>query len=127
MIENEFPPEFKVDESQIAIDFDGVIHDFDKGWYDGTCYGDVITGARESLKELSEHYNIIIFSSKCRPDRPLVGGKTGLELVNNWLEDKDLMKYVDYVTYEKPRAEFYIDDKALRFENNWKEILKRVL
>ena len=121
------PPGFEHEQKNIAIYFDGVIHNFDRGWYDGTCYGDVISGARESLQELSKHYNIVVFSSKCRPDRPLVKGKTGLELVNNWLEEKDLMQYIDYVTYEKPRAEFYIDDKALRFENNWEEILKRVI
>ena len=121
------PPGFEHEQKNIAIDFDGVIHNFDKGWYDGTCYGGVIDGSREALEELSQHYNIVIFSSKCRPDRPLVDGKTGLELVNEWLKEKDLIKYVDYVTYEKPRAEFYIDDKAVNFDRNWNEVLKRVL
>ena len=54
MIENEFPPNFKVDEKQIAIDFDGVIHTFDKGWYDGTCYGKPIEGSLEAIKKLSD-------------------------------------------------------------------------
>lgn len=121
------PPGFEHEQKNIAVDFDGVIHTFDKGWYDGTCYGDLIDGAADAIKKLSDKYNVIIFSSKCRPDRPLVNGKTGLELVSEYLEDKGLLDYIDYITYDKPRAEFYIDDKAIRFENNWQEILKRVL
>ena len=39
-----------------------------------------------------------------------------------WLEKYDISKCVDEVTAEKPRAEYYIDDKGIRF-NNWKETL----
>ena len=34
--------------------------------------------------------------------------------------------YVSEITHEKPRAKFYIDDKAIEFSNNWKEILTRL-
>jgi hypothetical protein len=117
------PPGFENELRNLAIDFDGVVHTFDKGWHDGTCYGDPIDGSLEAIESLSKDYNIIIFSAKVRPDRPLVGGQTGKELVQEWLEKHNVMQYVDDITHEKPRAEYYIDDKAIRFENNWKEIL----
>tara|TARA_R100000353_G_scaffold80292_1_gene60503 strand:+ start:299 stop:691 length:393 start_codon:yes stop_codon:yes gene_type:complete len=120
------PPGFENELKNIAVDFDGVIHTFDKGWHDGTCYGEPIEGSLEALKNLSTNYNVIIFSAKVRPDRPLVNGKTGKQLVKDWLEKYDVMQYVDDITYEKPRAEYYIDDKAIKFENNWKDILGEV-
>ena len=49
------------------------------------------------------------------------------ELVEGWLEKYDVLQYVDDITYEKPRAEYYIDDKGIKFDNNWDEILKEVL
>ena len=100
---------------------------FDKGWHDGTCYGEPIDGSLEALKQLSNKWNIIIFTAKARPDRPLVNGKTGIELVEEWLEKHDVLQYVDDITWEKPRAEYYIDDKGIKFENNWIEILQEVL
>jgi 5'(3')-deoxyribonucleotidase len=64
----EVPPGFESDLNNIAIDFDGVIHTFDKGFHDGTCYGDPIEGSLEAIKKLSEKYNIIIFTAKAKPD-----------------------------------------------------------
>ena len=121
------PPGLEGELKNIAVDFDGVIHTFDKGWYDGTCYGEPIEGSLEALEKLSEKWNIVIFTAKGRPDRPLVNGMTGIELVEEWLEKHDVLQYIDYVTWEKPRAEYYIDDKGLHFNNNWDEILEEVL
>jgi len=121
------PPGFEKELENIAIDFDGVVHTFDKGWHDGTCYGEPIEGSLEAIKKIAEKYDIIIFSAKVRPDRPLVNGKTGKELVIEWLENKGVMKYVKDITHEKPRAQFYIDDKAIKFENNWSKIIKEVI
>ena len=125
-LKQDVPPGFEHEKINLAIDFDGVIHAFD-GWGDGTCYGDPIEGSIEAVKKLSEKYNIIIFTAKARPDRPLVNGQTGHELVTEWLDKFNLTSYIDYVTHEKPRAKFYIDDKAIKFENNWTDILGNVL
>ena len=58
----------------------------------------------------------------------LVNEKTGVELVWEWLEKHDVAKYIDEVTHEKPRAEYYIDDKGIKFENkNFWEILLLIL
>ena len=123
--EKEVPPGFERDLKNIAIDFDGVIHDFSKGWHDGTCYGLPLPNSLESIKELSKNYNIIIFTAKVKPSRPLVDGKTGHQLVTEWLKKYDILQYVDEITCEKPRAQIYIDDKGYRFEN-WKDTLQHV-
>lgn len=122
----QYPPGFEKDQNNIAIDFDGVIHNFDKGWHDGTCYGKPIKGSLEAIKKISKKYKIIIFSSKVLPNRPLVNGKTGYELVQEWLTKYKFKKYISEITHEKPRAEFYIDDKAILFENNWNKVLKKI-
>ena len=122
---NHFPPGFESEKNNIAIDFDGVIHNFDKGYHDGTCYGDPIEGSLDALKELSKTYNIIIFTAKAKPNRPSVNGKTGTELVSEWLEKYGVLDCVNEITSEKPRAMLYIDDNAYRFEN-WVDTIKFV-
>jgi hypothetical protein len=113
----------KQDESRtIAIDFDGVIHSFEYGYHDGTIYGTPIEGSIESLKYLSEKYKIVVFTAKAKADRPLINGKTGIELVWEWLEKHNIRKYISEVTAEKPRCICYIDDKAIQFQN-WKQTL----
>ena len=120
---NETPPGFEKDKKNISIDFDGVIHDWSKGWHDGTCYGEPIKGALEAIKLLSKKYQIIVFTAKCRPDRPPINGKTGKQLVIEWLKKHDLLDYISEVTHEKPRAMIYIDDKGYRFQS-WNNTIK---
>lgn len=119
---NKFPPGFEQDNKNIAIDFDGVIHNFDKGYHDGTCYGDPIPGSLEAIQKLSTQYNIIIFTAKAKPNRPLVNGKTGTQLVSEWLNKHGVLHCISEITSEKPRAILYIDDNGYRF-NNWDNTL----
>jgi hypothetical protein len=122
-MKNSFPPGFESDTRNLAIDFDGVLHNDDKGFFDGTCYGLPIPGSLEAVSELSQFFRIVIFTAKAKPSRPLIGGKTGTELVWEWLERQGIARYIDEVTAEKPRALLYIDDKALTF-NSWVETLE---
>jgi len=119
----DFPPGFDSEVKNIAIDFDGVIHNSDKGFFDGTCYGDPIPGSLEAVAKIAQSFEIVIFTAKATPNRPLVNGKTGTELVVEWLEKYGIMKYVKEVTSEKPRALLYIDDNGYRFEN-WQSTLE---
>ena len=108
--------------SNIAIDFDGVIHNDNLGYHDGTIYGEIIDGAKDAIIDISKNYKIIIFTAKAKSDRPIVNDKSGKQLVEEWLQKHDLLKYITEVTAEKPRALLYIDDKGYRFQN-WKNTL----
>lgn len=101
----------------IGVDFDGVIHKCSKGYYDGTIYDSPVEGAYEALEKLSREYSVIVYTAKAKPDRGLVNGKTGTELVWEWLEKHDMSKFVNKVTAEKPRALCYIDDKGIEFQD----------
>jgi hypothetical protein len=73
----------------------------------------------------SKDYTIIVYTAKAKSDRPLVNGKTGTELVWEWLEKYNVAQYVKEVTAEKPRAILYIDDNGYRF-TEWKYALQFV-
>ena len=74
---------------------------------------------------ISFKYEIIIFTAKAKLDRPLVNGKSGKELVKEWLDKYGLLPYIKGITSEKPRAIAYIDDKAIRFDC-WENVLKQI-
>ena len=117
--------QIKENNNQIAIDFDGVIHKNSKGFYDGTVYDPPIEGTIETIKKLSEKYTIVIFTAKVKPDRPLVNGKTGEELIWEWLDKYNISSYFKEITCEKPRAVVIIDDRCIRFES-WEQTLKQL-
>ena len=48
-----------------------------------------------------------------------------MQLVKEWLEKHDLKKYISEITCEKPRAKYYIDDKAVEF-NSWETTLDKI-
>ena len=108
---------FQDETYQLGIDFDGVVHKNSKGFFDGTVYDDPVDGIDDLLDKLSSKYKLVLFSAKARKDRMLINNKTGIELIEEWLEKHDLRKYFIEITAEKPRAVCYIDDKAIRFTN----------
>jgi hypothetical protein len=119
---NQFPPGFEADNKTLSIDFDGVIHNYHLGYHDGTCYGDPLPGSLDAVKALSAKYKIVIFTAKAKPNRPLINGMTGVELVWQWLTKYGIADCVAEVTSEKPRSFLYIDDNGYRFEN-WADTL----
>lgn len=119
--EHSYPDE----QINVGIDFDKVIHKCSKGYYDGTIYDDPVPGAYEALERLSQDYTVIVYTCKAKPDRGLVNGKTGTELIWEWLKKHDMSKFVSKVTAEKPRARFYVDDKAIRF-TDWESTLAMI-
>ena len=105
----EVKTEFK--EKTIAIDFDGVIHRYSKGFQGlHNAYDEPTEGTEDALKTLkAEGYRLIIVSS-----RPV-------EAINKWLKQYDLDKYFDDVSNTKHPAKYYIDDHAVRFPKGEKD------
>jgi len=100
----------------VCVDFDGVI--YRNMNYKGTAILNElpIDGAIESLKELSKSYDVVINSARCESD-------AGMEAVQNWLNKHDLPYRLSKY---KPRADVYIDDRAVCFNGNWETTLKEV-
>ena len=108
----------------ICIDFDGVIHSYEKGWQGGVIYGDVVPGFFEWAQSATQFFEIVIYSSRSSSD-------TGRSDMMIWLEDK-LRKWNEiqeenlrlepgifsYPRY-KPAAWLTIDDRAICFRGDW--------
>ena len=118
----EFFDMLKKSKTVIALDFDGVIHNDNLGYHDGSIYGDPIEGSKPALEHLSKSYTLVIYSCKSNPTRPLVDGKTGTELIWEWLEKWEMKQYISDVVWGKPNACVYIDDKGIGFKN-WSQTL----
>ena len=112
----------------IAIDFDGVIHQYDRGWYDGEIYGEPVPGAFEMMAKLQQDYDLYILTTRATPETWYrTNGMTvfGVEAIRQWLEDKGAgEKLVNIpITNVKRAAIAYIDDRAVRF-TNWPDVRK---
>jgi hypothetical protein len=88
----------------LAIDFDGTIHnpkDRDPGYK----MGKPIPGAVEALQQLhNEGHRIVVHS---------VWASSGIGPMAGWLRYFNVP--YDDITSQKPLADFYIDDRAIRF------------
>ena len=99
----------------LAIDFDGVIHKYSKGFkgldniYDGP-----MDGTYEALTKLIEEgYTLKILSSRPK------------EYIIKWLEENNLDKFITEVSNHKFPASLYIDDRGFNFKN-WNQCLTNI-
>jgi hypothetical protein len=102
----------------VCIDFDNTIANTSKGKWT------IKDGAIDALKDIKDKgYKILIFTA-----RNSVGDWTkNRAMVENFLKSHDIV-FDEIVDGKdgKPNADFYIDDKAIKFNNNWKDIVKEV-
>lgn len=116
----------KAKRGTIAVDFDGVIHRYSKGWQDGAIYDPPMPGAVEGLRALMGRFAVFVFTT-----RPAAQ-------VADWLGDLGFAVRVDgepdrpefwnardvlLVANRKLPALAYLDDRAVRF-TDWARALK---
>jgi hypothetical protein len=116
----------------IAIDFDGVIHAYSKGWRDGSIYDEPMRGAFDAIRSLMGQ-GIAVFVHTTRPPKPVarwIEQRTGygIECTTQvhplpWKRTFWNQTGVLLVTQKKLPAVVYIDDRALRFES-WPQALE---
>jgi 5'(3')-deoxyribonucleotidase len=110
----------------IAIDLDGVLADYSKGWQGVDNIGDPLPGAVESLKELAEDYDLIIHTTRTSPDVNKAYNSTMLTMfVADWLQKHKFPPMKIWTGKGKPIADVYIDDRALRF-TWWEDTMDRL-
>ncbi|MFW5953619.1 MAG: hypothetical protein ACOCSJ_05590 [Candidatus Natronoplasma sp.] len=109
----------------IAIDFDGTLFEYD-GWKNSNHYGEPIDGAKEIVEKLRDKgFKIMIFTTR--------GNE---KVVKEALEEYDIP--YDYINENphtppeaeisdvKPPANYYIDDRAIAFKGDWKEVMEEI-
>jgi hypothetical protein len=132
----------------IAIDFDGVIHKYSKGWLDGSCYDDEVEGVFKAIAMLMQNYTVFIFSTRKprqikkwllerimeqdfgdNPNNPADwSGKKhgfGCEVIPFWVKFWN-KKNVLGITKRKLPAMVYVDDRAMRFDGDWSNIITQL-
>jgi hypothetical protein len=100
----------------ICIDFDGVIHSYERGWEDGTIYGDVTAGFWDWAEDAQEHFRLVIYSSRTKDGT----GPMRLWLQEQWVKSlrPGVAPALEFA-HEKPPAFLTIDDRALTFKGHW--------
>lgn len=110
----------------IAVDFDGTICKY-MPFNAEKIEAEPMENAQKALKMLkNDGYEIIVFTARLCPFYGEQSVKEQKEKIEKWLEDHDIP--YDMVTNNKPHnAMAYIDDRAIRFENNWNSIINYFL
>jgi hypothetical protein len=130
----------------LAIDFDGVIHDYKKGWQGGELYGHATCGWFEWYLHVSKRFDIVIHTSRAVDDLGCLevvdwlnreyaawrehGSKgypdNASEQLHDWLlaRREELPRplperIIWQVQATKPPAYLSIDDRAVRFDGDW--------
>ena len=102
----------------LCLDFDGVIHSYERGWQDGSIYGTVVPGFFEWAARAQNQFKLVIYSSRSKDD-------AGRLAMGSWLAER-LREWggepIDFVmAAEKPAAWLTIDDRAICFDGDWSD------
>jgi hypothetical protein len=107
----------------IVVDFDGVIHSYEKGWQNGVIYGSVVPGFFEWVERVRDRVKLVIYSSRSKTDDGVTAMALWLhEQRNAWIKAGGQRDPVTVLTFEfaqeKPAAWLTIDDRAICFDGN---------
>lgn len=107
----------------LCLDFDGVIHDYKKGWQDGKIYGNVTEGFFEWATKAQTLFQLVIYSSRSKTPESIGAMETWMkEQWNKWDGEGIHWSDFDYAD-KKPPAFLTIDDRAITFHGAWDDAL----
>lgn len=117
-------------EKTIAVDFDGVLHAYSRGWQDGSIYDPPQEGARDGMYRLMRAgFHVVIYSTRC--EERIVDGVRQLSQADDvarWLRLHEIPFSEVWTKPGKPIFLALIDDRAIRHERApwWKRMLLRL-
>lgn len=102
----------------IAIDFDGVLHDYTAGWTGVVPEGKPIKGSLEFVENvIALGYDVVVFSARLNHEESRK--EMSLWFKKYGFPDLD-------TSLEKPNAEIYVDDRGYRFEGDFTEVFELI-
>jgi hypothetical protein len=113
--------------TSIAIDFDGVIHRYSRGYADGTIYNVPIAGAKEAMNAfVLKGFRVVIFTTRLNQEIN-TDAKSQQKMILDWFDKYGFKKDQHYheMTGSKPLAKVYIDDRGLRF-TDWNSTIHQL-
>lgn len=109
----------------ICLDFDGVIHSYERGWQGGEIYGTVTPGFFEWAERAAQLFTLVIYSSRSKTDDGVIQMSLWLKAQRDaWRRNggQSLGEPFEFeFAHEKPPAFLTIDDRALTFRGDWSE------
>ena len=110
----------------IAVDFDGVIHAYSKGWNGGAIYDPPVPGTREALQALKDKgWKIYIFSTRTNKMFRKKDEEDQEVAMKRWLAEHQI-PFDKIWTFGKPMADVYLDDRAIGFRGDWSSSLQEI-
>lgn len=122
----------------VALDFDGVIHGYSRGWQGGLIYDPPMPGAIEAIREIQEVEAVVVHTA--RTDLVSVAAwlrALDIECVtqDEWDAERPVREHGSafwndrervLITNRKPAARHYLDDRAVKFtpERGWDGAMK---
>ncbi|MEK6884652.1 MAG: hypothetical protein AABY22_33775 [Nanoarchaeota archaeon] len=120
-----------MDKPVIALDFDGVIANYDK-WEDIHTHGAPMHGIKEFINSLRNKFYVLIYTCRTNPDiqKPYTFYKLK-QILQSYLFKHSISYDEVYVGAGKPMAAFYIDDRAVlcnpqEDKNAFEKVLKQL-
>jgi hypothetical protein len=104
-------------EKTVALDFDGVLHSYIKGFTGLIPKDPPVPGAQKFVEDLILNgYDVVIFSHRAVEPEGQVG-------IQGWLQKWDFPENIA-ITATKPAAICYVDDRAFRFEGDFRQAFR---
>jgi hypothetical protein len=108
----------------LCVDFDGVIHSYERGWQNGEIYGTVTRGFFEWVERVRHDFELVIYSSRSKDEAGIIAMTLWLhEQRNAWIKAGGQRHPTEPLTFnfadKKPAAWLTIDDRCVRFDGSW--------
>jgi hypothetical protein len=102
----------------VCLDFDGVLNSFSDGWTTPGDIGDPEPGAVEFVSEMMDEGAEVVIQSRRASTRE------GRAAMRTWLMRHGFPWM--HIFHEKPTAHFYVDDRAVRYVDDFRATLQQM-